>query len=114
MKKKKEAEELERQLAEQKQKEVEAERRRLAEQKAQQALENQKLDAKFKAQISALKAQKMQNAAEPSNYVLESDPDEDESDDEADPKYPVPKWAKRENHICLLKKILLAHLIWFK
>jgi len=34
---------------------------------------------------------KCQNAV---NYVLDSEPDDDESDDESKPKYEIPHWAQ--------------------
>lgn len=32
----------------------------------------------------------------PTNYVLDSEPDEDESEDESKPKHIIPYWAQRK------------------
>ncbi|XP_015118043.1 inner centromere protein [Diachasma alloeum] len=88
-----EQEEAERALAEQKRKEQEAERKRLIEARNQQmaALEALKLKAHMMAKAKQRVEQKMQ---EPQAYVLDSDPDDDESDDESRPKHPIPQWAR--------------------
>ncbi|XP_063982983.1 inner centromere protein A [Diachasmimorpha longicaudata] len=90
-----EQEEAERALAEQKRKEQEAERKRLMEARNQQmaALEALKLKAHMMAKAKQRVEQKMQ---EPQAYVLDSDPDDDESDDESRPKHPIPHWARAD------------------
>ncbi|EZA58880.1 hypothetical protein DMN91_010838 [Ooceraea biroi] len=91
-----EQEEAERLLAEQKRREQEAEKRKEAEARAQQQAaaealrqKNQMLaaQAKYKQQIN----NKHQGAT---NYILDSEPDDDESDDENRPKHEVPYWAQ--------------------
>ncbi|XP_011883018.1 PREDICTED: inner centromere protein-like isoform X2 [Vollenhovia emeryi] len=92
-----EQEETERTLAEQRRREQEAEKRREAEARAQQATataealkqKNQLLAAqvKHKQQIN----NKYQGAV---TYVLDSEPDDDDSDDESRPKHEIPHWAQ--------------------
>ncbi|XP_039313427.1 trichohyalin isoform X2 [Solenopsis invicta] len=87
-----EQEEAERLLAEQRRREQEAERRKEAEARAQQAetlkQKNQLLAAaKYKQQAN----NKNHGAT---NYVLDSEPDDDESDDENRPKHEIPLWAQ--------------------
>ncbi|XP_011647920.1 inner centromere protein-like isoform X2 [Pogonomyrmex barbatus] len=87
-----EQEETERLLAEQKRREQEAEKRREAEARAQQAAEvlkqkNQILAAQAKCKQQAHKHQ------DNTNYVIDSEPNDDESDDESRPKHKIPLWA---------------------
>lgn len=42
----------------------------------------------------------------PSNYKIDSDPDEEESDDESKPKHKIPHWASSMILIILLIKNL--------
>lgn len=88
-----EQEETERLLAEQKRREQEAEKRKEAEARAQaiEALKqkNQMLAAQAKYKQASNKNQVI-------NYVLDSDPDDDQSDDESRPKYEIPYWAKSD------------------
>ena len=35
----------------------------------------------------------------PTNYKIDSDPDEEESDDERKPKHPIPLWASSKKNI---------------
>lgn len=84
-----EQEEQEKQLAEQKRREQELEKRKQAEQRhlaelKQKKLMEQALQAKLKAA-----AQKQV----PSSYKIDSDPDEEDSDDESKPKHEIPTWA---------------------
>ncbi|XP_015585081.1 inner centromere protein A isoform X2 [Cephus cinctus] len=92
LKRLREQEEEERLVAEQKRREFEAERRRLAEARAQAA---------EAAKLRALKAKEAQN---PTSYILDSEPDEDSSDNEHRPKYPIPYWARadvRKTHLAM-------------
>lgn len=89
-----EQEETERLLAEQKRREQEAEKRKEAEARAQ-AIEA----LKQKNQMLAAQAKYKQanNKNQVINYVLDSDPDDDDqSDDESRPKYEIPYWAKSD------------------
>ncbi|XP_066592072.1 inner centromere protein A [Prorops nasuta] len=83
-----EQEEAERLLAEQRRREYEVERRKEAELRAQQQAVT---EAMKKNQMIQSKAQDSKNAV---NYILDSEPDEDGSDDESEPKYAIPHWAK--------------------
>lgn len=91
-----EQEEAERLLAEQRRREQEAEKRREAEARAQQqaALEAMRL----KTQMLQAQTKNKQVAANknpgPVNYVLDSEPDDDDSDDESKPKHVIPHWAQ--------------------
>lgn len=89
-----EQEEAERMLAEQKRKELEAEKKKMQEAKAQQyaALETLKL----KAAVMAKAKQRVEKLQGPQAYVLDSDPDDEESDDESRPKHPIPHWARSD------------------
>ncbi|KAL6258728.1 hypothetical protein P5V15_010678 [Pogonomyrmex californicus] len=87
-----EQEETERLLAEQKRREQEAEKRREAEARAQQTAEA----LKQKNQILAAQAKYKQQAhkhQDNTNYVIDSEPNDDESDDESRPKHKIPLWA---------------------
>ncbi|KAI4497187.1 hypothetical protein M0802_007671 [Mischocyttarus mexicanus] len=93
-----EQEEAERLLAEQRRKEQEAEKRREAEARVQQqaALEAMRL----KTQMLQAQAKNKQIAAAnknpgPVNYVLDSEPDDDDDSDdyETKPKHVIPQWA---------------------
>lgn len=91
-----EQEEAERLLAEQRRREQEVEKRREAEARAQQqaAIEAMRL----KAQMLTVQAKNKQMANNkhqgPVNYVLDSEPDDDDSDDESKPKHVIPYWAQ--------------------
>ncbi|CAL1689103.1 unnamed protein product [Lasius platythorax] len=88
-----EQEETERLLAEQKRREQEAEKRKEAEARAQAAE-----TLKQKNQMLAAQAKYKQQANNKNhgviNYVLDSDPDDDQSDDENRPKHEIPYWAQ--------------------
>ncbi|XP_018367627.1 PREDICTED: inner centromere protein A isoform X2 [Trachymyrmex cornetzi] len=91
-----EQEETERLLAEQRRREQEAERRREAEARAQQAAAEA---LKQKNQLLAAQAKHKQQTNNKYqgtvNYVLDSEPDDDEeSDDESKPKHEIPYWAQ--------------------
>ncbi|XP_018352102.1 PREDICTED: inner centromere protein A-like isoform X1 [Trachymyrmex septentrionalis] len=90
-----EQEETERLLAEQRRREQEAERRREAEARAQQAAAEA---LKQKNQLLAAQAKNKQQTNNKYqgtvNYVLDSEPDDDESDDESKPKHEIPYWAQ--------------------
>ncbi|KAI4477543.1 hypothetical protein M0804_012660 [Polistes exclamans] len=91
-----EQEEAERLLVEQRRREQEAEKRREAEARAQQQAA---LDAmRLKTQMLQAQAKNKQVAANknpgPVNYVLDSEPDDDDSDDENKPKHVIPHWAQ--------------------
>ncbi|XP_047346746.1 inner centromere protein A [Vespa velutina] len=91
-----EQEEAERLLAEQRRREQEADKRREAEARAQQqaAIEAMRL----KAQMLTGQAKNKQMASNknqgPVNYILDSEPDDDDSDDESKPKHVIPYWAQ--------------------
>ncbi|XP_074110503.1 inner centromere protein [Cotesia typhae] len=88
-----EIEETERKLAEQRRREEENERRKKAELRAQQAVaaENAKLKQQYQAKVKAMQMEKNQA---PTSYKIDSDPDDDESDNESNPKHPIPYWAQ--------------------
>ncbi|XP_020278999.1 inner centromere protein isoform X2 [Pseudomyrmex gracilis] len=91
-----EQEETERLLAEQRRREQEAEKRREAELRAQQQAAAETLRQK-NLMLAAQAAKKQQaTKAEESvkTYKLDSEPDDDDSDDENKPKYEVPHWAQ--------------------
>ncbi|CAK9804568.1 Inner centromere protein A [Anthophora plagiata] len=89
-----EQEEAERILAEQRRREQEADKRKEAELRAQQqaAVEAQKT----KNQMLLTQAKIGAKQCAPTNYVLDSEPDDDESDDESSPKHLIPQWAQSQ------------------
>lgn len=94
-----EQEEAERMLAEQKRREQEAEKRKEMETRVQQQtaaeairVKNQMLGSKYGHKHHG-----------PTNYILDSEPDEDESDDETKPKHVIPYWAHPQ-----VRKVQLA------
>ncbi|KAH0539674.1 inner centromere protein A-like [Cotesia glomerata] len=95
-----EIEETERKLAEQRRREEENERRKKAELRAQQAAaaENAKLKQQYQAKVKAMQMEKNQQQQQlheaPTSYKIDSDPDDDESDNESNPKHPIPYWAQ--------------------
>uniref|UniRef100_A0A0C9R0B1 Incenp-a_0 protein n=1 Tax=Fopius arisanus TaxID=64838 RepID=A0A0C9R0B1_9HYME len=90
-----EQEEAERALAEEKRREQEAERKRLIEAKNKQISDMEAI--KLKAHILAKAKQRVeQKMQEPQAYVLDSEPDDEHSDDESKPKYPIPYWARSD------------------
>ncbi|KAL0125200.1 hypothetical protein PUN28_004380 [Cardiocondyla obscurior] len=104
-----EQEETERLLAEQRRREQEAEKRKEAEARAQQAAV-ETLKQKNQALLAAQIKYKQQQAKSQGvmNYVLDSEPDEDESDDETKPKYDIPHWAQahvRKVQLCIQQYI---------
>ncbi|XP_012232904.1 inner centromere protein A-like isoform X2 [Linepithema humile] len=92
-----EQEEMERLLAEQRRREQEAEKRREAEVRAQQQAATEALKQK-----QLMLAAQAKNKPGPTDYKLESEPDDD-SDDESRPKHEIPYWAQPHN-----RKIKLA------
>lgn len=116
-----EQEEIERQLAEQKRREQEAEKRRLQEARNQQlaAAEKARLKQQYlaKAKAQALEEQKAQQQKQnPTNYILDSEPDEEESDDESRPKHPIPHWALpsvRNHHLQMQQNVPIAVVLGF-
>ncbi|XP_053977822.1 inner centromere protein-like [Hylaeus volcanicus] len=88
-----EQEEAERLLAEQRRREQEAEKRKEAEARAQQQAAAEALRAKNQVLIAQAKYASKHNQG-PTNYILDSEPDEDESDDETRPKHVIPYWAQ--------------------
>lgn len=104
-----EQEETERLLAEQKRREQEAEKRKEMEARAAEALKqkNQMLAAQAK-----LKQANNKNQA--TNYILDSDPDDDESDDESRPKHEIPYWA--QPHIrkaqLAMQRYITPHIVY--
>ncbi|XP_015181911.1 PREDICTED: inner centromere protein A-like [Polistes dominula] len=91
-----EQEEAERLLVEQRRREQEAEKRREQEARAQQqiALETMRLKAQMIQSQAKNKQVAVNKNPEPVNYVLDSEPDDDESDDESRPKHVIPHWAQ--------------------
>ncbi|XP_050446520.1 calponin homology domain-containing protein DDB_G0272472-like [Cataglyphis hispanica] len=85
-----EQEETERLLAEQKRREQEAEKRKEMEARTQ-AAEALKQKNQMLAAQAKYKQAKNQGVT---NYVLDSDPDDDDSDDESRPKHEIPYWAQ--------------------
>ncbi|XP_014218461.1 inner centromere protein A [Copidosoma floridanum] len=79
-----EQEEQERLLAEQKRREQEMEKRKQA-----MKMKSQMEKAVQQAKVKAMAAQK-QGA---NNYKIDSDPDEEDTDDECKPKHQIPQWA---------------------
>ncbi|XP_024936081.1 inner centromere protein A isoform X3 [Cephus cinctus] len=115
LKRLREQEEEERLVAEQKRREFEAERRRLAEARAQ-AAEAAKLRALkvhmpslqlfnvFRLCLTRMYNFQAKEAQNPTSYILDSEPDEDSSDNEHRPKYPIPYWARadvRKTHLAM-------------
>ncbi|XP_053995933.1 inner centromere protein-like [Hylaeus anthracinus] len=88
-----EQEEAERLLAEQRRREQEAEKRKEAEARAQQQAAAEALRAKNQVLIAQEKYASKHNQG-PTNYILDSEPDEGESDDETRPKHVIPYWAQ--------------------
>lgn len=84
-----EQEEAERVLAEQRRREQEAEKRKEAEARAQQQAAIEAIKAKN--QLQQAKYGNKNNG--PTTYILDSEPDEDDSDDETKPKHAIPHWA---------------------
>lgn len=96
-----EQEEAERILAEQRRREQEAEKRKEAEQRAQQQAATEAMKAKHQMLMSQIKYGNKPHG--PTTYVLDSEPDDDESDDESKPKHIIPYWA--QSHV---RKVQLA------
>ncbi|KAM0732418.1 Inner centromere protein A [Formica fusca] len=86
-----EQEETERLLAEQKRREQEAEKRKEVEARAQAA---EALKQKNQMLAAQAKYKQANNKNQATNYVLDSDPDDDDSDDESRPKHEIPYWAQ--------------------
>ncbi|KOC66275.1 Inner centromere protein A [Habropoda laboriosa] len=89
-----EQEEAERILAEQKRRELEAEKRKETELRAQQQLVAEA--AKTKNQFLLAQAKSELKHHGPTNYILDSEPDDEESDDESRPKHVIPYWAQSQ------------------
>ncbi|XP_076665269.1 inner centromere protein isoform X2 [Andrena cerasifolii] len=87
-----EQEEAERLLAEQRRREQEAEKRREAETRAQQQAAAE--SSRLKNQLLAAQAKHGMKHHGPTNYILDSEPDDEESDDESRPKHVIPHWAQ--------------------
>ncbi|KAK2585796.1 hypothetical protein KPH14_010401 [Odynerus spinipes] len=91
-----EQEEAERLLAEQRRREQEVERRREAEARAQQQATIEAM--RLKAQLLTGQAKNKQMTTNkhqgPVTYILDSEPDDDDSDDESRPKHVIPYWAQ--------------------
>ncbi|XP_076300934.1 inner centromere protein [Lasioglossum baleicum] len=88
-----EQEEAERILAEQRRREQEAEKRKELEVRAQQHTHAEAVRIKNQLlQAQAKYANKYHQG--PTNYVLDSEPDEDGSDNESNPKHAIPYWAQ--------------------
>ena len=87
-----EQEEAERLLAEQRRREQEAEKRKEAETRAQQQAAAE--SSRLKNQMLAAQAKHGMKHHGPTNYILDSEPDDEESDDESKPKHVIPHWAQ--------------------
>ncbi|XP_015436770.1 PREDICTED: inner centromere protein B-like isoform X2 [Dufourea novaeangliae] len=87
-----EQEEAERLLAEQRRREQEADKRKEMEARAQQHATIEAM--KMKNQMLQAQAKHGNKNHGPTNYILDSEPDEDESDDENRPKHAIPHWAQ--------------------
>ncbi|CAD1473176.1 unnamed protein product, partial [Heterotrigona itama] len=96
-----EQEEAERILAEQRRREQEAEKRKEAEQRAQHQAAAEAIKAKHQMLMSQIKYGNKHQG--PTTYVLDSEPDDDDSDDESKPKHIIPYWA--QSHV---RKVQLA------
>ncbi|XP_003491605.1 trichohyalin [Bombus impatiens] len=99
-----EQEEAERLLAEQRRREQEAERRKEAELRAQQQAAAEAMRTKHQMLI---KYGSKQHGG-PTTYILDSEPDDDESDDESKPKHAIPHWAQsyiRKNQLAMQRYI---------
>ncbi|XP_025262440.1 inner centromere protein [Camponotus floridanus] len=90
-----EQEETERLLAEQKRREQEAEKRKEAEAGAQAAEALKQKYQMIAAQVKYNQDKQANNKNQGvTHYMLDSDPDDDESDDESRPKHEIPYWAQ--------------------
>ncbi|EFN73430.1 hypothetical protein EAG_11705 [Camponotus floridanus] len=90
-----EQEETERLLAEQKRREQEAEKRKEAEARAQAAEALKQKHQMIAAQVKYNQYKQANNKNQGvTHYMLDSDPDDDESDDESRPKHEIPYWAQ--------------------
>lgn len=91
-----EQEEAEHLLAEQRRREQEAEKRREAEARAQQqaAVEAMRLKIQMLTGQAKNKQMTANKQQEPVNYILDSEPDDDDSDNESKPKHVIPYWAQ--------------------
>ncbi|OAD55998.1 Inner centromere protein A [Eufriesea mexicana] len=87
-----EQEEAERILAEQRRREQEAERRKELEVRAQHQAAAEAMKAKHNMLMTQAKYESKQHG--PTTYILDSEPDDDESDDESSPKHVIPYWAQ--------------------
>ncbi|XP_070159069.1 inner centromere protein A [Polyergus mexicanus] len=87
-----EQEETERLLAEQKRREQEAEKRKEVEARVQAAETLKQKNQMLAAQAKYKQANSKNQGT--TNYVLDSDPDDDDSDDESRPKHEIPYWAQ--------------------
>ncbi|XP_078044030.1 inner centromere protein isoform X2 [Augochlora pura] len=87
-----EQEDAERILAEQRRREQEAEKRKEMDVRAQQQINAEAL--RLKNQMLQAQAKYANKHQGPTNYILDSEPDEDGSDDESKPKHEIPYWAQ--------------------
>ncbi|KAG6796670.1 abhydrolase domain-containing protein [Apis mellifera caucasica] len=88
-----EQEEAERILAEQRRREQEAERRKEAELRTQQQAAIEAMKAKNQMLAQTKYGSKYNG---PTTYILDSEPDDDDSDDETKPKHIIPYWAQSQ------------------
>ncbi|KAG7203776.1 hypothetical protein KM043_013798 [Ampulex compressa] len=90
-----ELEEAERLLTEQRRREQEADRRKEAEARAQHQAAAEAMKLKNQIRAAQGKYANTNNKHQgPTNYVLDSEPDDEESDDESKPKHIIPHWAQ--------------------
>ncbi|XP_031847983.1 inner centromere protein [Nomia melanderi] len=109
-----EQEEAERQLAEQRRREQEAEKRKELEARAQQQANAEAM--RIKHQMLNAQAKYGNKHQGPTNYILDSEPDEDESDDESRPKHAIPYWAQphvRKTHLAIQRYIPAKAILRF-
>ncbi|CAL7945387.1 unnamed protein product [Xylocopa violacea] len=101
-----EQEEAERILAEQRRREQETEKRKETELRAQQQAAAEATRAKNQMLMSQAKYGSKHQG--PTTYILDSEPDEDDSDDEYSPKHAIPYWAQaqvRKNQLAVQRYI---------
>ncbi|XP_076749009.1 inner centromere protein isoform X1 [Xylocopa sonorina] len=101
-----EQEEAERILAEQRRREQETEKRKETELRAQQQAAAEAMRAKNQMLMSQAKYGSKHQG--PTTYILDSEPDDDDSDDEYSPKHAIPYWAQalvRKNQLAVQRYI---------
>ncbi|XP_011498846.1 PREDICTED: inner centromere protein A [Ceratosolen solmsi marchali] len=108
-------EEQERLLAEQKRREQEMEKRKQAEMRHQMAELKMKNQMENKI-LQQAKAKAVIQKQTTENYKIDSDPDEEESDDENKPKHQIPPWASkhvRQTQLAMQQHIPMKFVLKF-